>query len=248
MKPDYSGPAAIPAPGGTDKIFPIRFLCTVFMCGKFTAMASWAEMTQPPPAGGDGGEDWPVSFRVTDVLPVIIFDSRARTRRIVPMRWGFPAPGDWRRPQPIHARAERIDVTPAFAQAFRDGQRGIVLVHTFNEAPDSGEQHTIDPGGALGLAFVWRRFEVGAAIPLTACVMVTVPANRLLSGLPTDRMPAILAAEDWPAWLGETAATPAQAKTCLKTVEGVRWTMTREERAARRPRRKPTMADPGGLF
>ena len=62
-----------------------------------------------------------------------------------------------------------------------------------------------------------------------------------------DRMPAILRPEDWATWLGEEPADPVRAKACLKTVEGTRWTMTKEERAAK-PRRKPTVSDPGGLF
>ncbi|HEU0096483.1 MAG TPA: SOS response-associated peptidase family protein, partial [Rhizomicrobium sp.] len=132
-----------------------------------------------------------------------------------------------------------------------EGQRGIVLMNSFNEAPDSGEQHVIDPGEPVGVGFVWRRFDVGGS-PLLACVMVTVAANALLAGLPTDRMPAILAPEDWMKWLGEEDATTTDIKACLKTVEGVRWTMTREERAQSAgraaKRRKPVVSDPVGLF
>jgi putative SOS response-associated peptidase YedK len=169
------------------------------------------------------------------------------------MRWGFPHPDDWRRPQPIHARAETVDSVRAFADAFAAGQRGIVLAKTFNEAPDveEGEQHVITPGdeAGLGIAFVWRRFQFkDVPAPLFACVMVTVKANALIAALPTDRMPAILAAPDWGVWLGEDPSTPAAAKACLKTVEGLRWTMRPEERAARTKRRKPTASDPGGLF
>ena len=87
-----------------------------------------------------------------------------------------------------------------------------------------------------------RRFEIaGQPDPLFACVMVTVPANRLLTGLPTDRMPAVLAPEDWETWL---AGPPGAAKACLKTVEDVRWTMAPEQRK----RAKPMVFDPGGLF
>jgi len=48
-------------------------------------------------------------------------------------------------------------------------------------------------------------------------------------------------------WLGEENASPERIKACLKTVEGERWTMTPEQRAAK-PRRRPTVSDPGGLF
>jgi putative SOS response-associated peptidase YedK len=217
------------------------------MCGKFTAKASWTEIvdyiyaTTPPPDDADRS----ITYRVMGNLPVIAWHEGAR--HVIPMRWGFPDPSDWRKPRPIHARSETIDTTPSFASAFRDGQRGIVLMQGFNEAPDSGEQHTVLPAGPIGVAFVWRRFSV-AEQTMLACVMVTAPANALLAGLPTDRMPAVLAPEDWAAWLGETGANPARAKACLRTVEDVRWTMSREERARSNRRSKPTVSDPAGLF
>ena len=219
------------------------------MCGKFTAMASWAQVvavsqTLDTPVADDRS----VTLRVMTTLPVIVWDPAQNRRRVVAMRWGFPHPADWRRPQPIHARAESIDTTRAFADAFAASQRGIVLVKNFNEAPETGEQHTITPGDEpmLGIAFVWRRFALeGIPMPLFACVMVTVPANALIAALPTDRMPAVLAPQDWGKWLGDEPAAPADVKACLKTVEGVRWTMSREERAAR-PRARPTVRDPVG--
>ena len=69
------------------------------------------------------------------------------------MRWGFPHPKDWRRPQLIHARNETIDTTRAFAEAFATGQRGIVVFKTFNEGEEVAKpngktetvQWTIDP-------------------------------------------------------------------------------------------------------
>jgi putative SOS response-associated peptidase YedK len=226
------------------------------MCGKFTAMASWSEVVDFSDAlsasGGAESNDRPVTLKVMSQLPVIVFDREQGKRRVVPMRWGFPRRGNWRSPDPIHARAETIDTKPTFADAFRDGQRGIVIVKTFNEAPDLPGptiQHTITPGDlpAVGIAFLWRRFEIAELpAPLIACVMATVPANALIAGLPTDRMPAILANEDWATWLGENGVSPEEAKACLKTVEGVKWSMTKEERAAKTPRAKPTVRDPGG--
>lgn len=230
------------------------------MCGKFTAMASWAQVVAfSQPLTSDrykkgGEEDREVTIRVMGTLPVITFDRGAGKRRVVPMRWGFPHPKDWRKPQPIHARSETIETTKAFSSAFLDGQRGIVLMKTFNEAPDiegPTVQHTITPGdeNALAAAFIWRSFDIGAAQPLIACCLVTVPANALISTLPTDRMPAFLAAEDWETWLGEKEASVDEVKACLKTVEGVRWTMSKEERAkSPTKRQKPTVSDPGGLL
>jgi putative SOS response-associated peptidase YedK len=213
------------------------------MCGKFTAKASWTKIVDFAWSDPDPDERI-LTYRVMTNLPVIVHNGEKRSA--VLMRWGFPHPKDWKRPQPIHARGETIDSVPAFAGAFRDGQRGIVIVETFNEAPESGEQHVVKPAGPIGIAFLWRHFEIAELpAPLLACVMVTVPANALLTGLPTDRMPAMLAQEDWEAWL---TGSPGKAKACLKNLEDVRWTMSREERAKSTKRGKPMVSDPAGLF
>ncbi len=225
------------------------------MCGKFTAMYSWSEVVAfSQPLESAGQDDREVTYRVMSDLPVVVLDIVSGKRRVVPMRWGFPDPADWRRPRPIHARAETIDTTRTFGQAFIDGQRGIVLMKNFNEAPDvpgPTVQHTITPaaGEILAAAFVWRKFEIaGAPDPFFACALCTVPANELIRRLPTDRMPAFLAKEDWGTWLGEIPATVEEVKACLKTVEGIRWTMAKEGRQGTVVRGKPVVSDPTGLF
>jgi putative SOS response-associated peptidase YedK len=229
------------------------------MCGKFTAMASWREVVEfsRPLTRDDVREtdnDRVVTFRVMSNLPVIIWDPIEKKRRVVAMRWGWPDPKNWKIPKHIHARGETVDTLKTFAPSFLDGQRGIVIVRTFNEAPDIPGptiQQTITPGdaGALGIAFIFKQFEVPeAAAIMPACVMVTVPANQLIAQLPTDRMPAVLAYENWAAWLGEEPADHDRVKACLKTEEGVRWTMTKEEKASTTKRKKPTGSDPGGYF
>ena len=214
------------------------------MCGKFTAKASWTGIVDAAWADTPIDDDRILTHRVMGNVPVIVRGGDGRC--VVAMRWGFPHPKDWKRPQPIHARGETIDSVPAFAEAFRNGQRGIVVVQSFNEAPDSGEQHVVKPACPIGIAFLWRQFKVAETPePFFACVMVTVAANALLTGLPTDRMPAVLAQDDWETWL---TGSPEAAKACLKTVDDVRWTMTREERAKTARRGKPVISDPAGLF
>ena len=63
------------------------------MCGKFTAMFSWAEIvefsTLLESGGGEGAggsNDEIVTHRVNGVLPVIVWDAEAKRRRGVPMR------------------------------------------------------------------------------------------------------------------------------------------------------------------
>src|SRR3954467_11368563 len=125
------------------------------MCGKFTAKASWTEIVDyiwsAPLAEDEASRT--LTYRVMTDLPVIVREGEER--RTMKMRWGFPHPDRWQVPQPIHARAETIDTVKAFSQAFRDGQRGIVLMKSFNEAPDiKGPtiQHVITPGDEAALA------------------------------------------------------------------------------------------------
>jgi putative SOS response-associated peptidase YedK len=241
------------------------------MCGKFTAMVSWAEIVAFSEAflqacgargnaggdaadGGDGGSNDEVAvYRVNGLLPVIVWDEEARQRRVVRMRWGFPDPRDWRRPRPIHARAETIDAKEPFRTPFHAGQRGIVVFRTFNEGEEitkpSGRsetrQWTIDPGDGRprGFAFVWRRFEIAdLPAPMLACAMATVPASALIRRTikcaeDDPRMPAILADDAWATWLGEDGAGPAAAKAVLRTMEGVDWQAAPEPKKPRAPRR-----------
>lgn len=235
------------------------------MCGKFTAMASWAEVvafSQPLTADRDysGANDEAVTLKVMGAVNVILWDDEAKTRKVVPMRWGFPHPKNWRIPQPIHARSETMDELKTFKGPFLGGKRGIVLMRTFNEGkqvtPSKTEQWTIDPLPAhmTGAAFIFDSFSApDLPAPFLACVLVTVPANALIQSLTTehavsDRMPAFLDPADWATWLGEAGNDPAAAKACCKTTEGIRWTMTKEERKASQKRGKPTVSDPGGLL
>jgi len=229
-------------------------------------MASWAEVvafSQPLISDRYGGaNDEPMTLKVMGLLNVIVWDAEERRRKVVKMRWGFPHPRNWKVPQPIHVRSETMDELKTFRRPFLSGQRGIVLMRTFNEgkqiAPTKTEQWTIDPvpDHMTGAAFIFDRFSPpGSPAPFLACVLVTVPANALIQALTTehavsDRMPAFLAPEHWTTWLGEGENNPEAAKSACKTTEGVCWTMTREERAAdkSKKRAKPTVSDPKGLF
>ncbi len=141
------------------------------MCGKFTAMASWAEVvsfSQPltVPARDGGGEDendYEVTYRPYAMLPVIVWDAEAKQRRVIPMRWGLPEPKNHKVLKHIHARGETIDTKTTFAPLFKDGRRGIVVMKTFNETPfeRDKEQWTINPqdGRPRGFAFLCQGYK-----------------------------------------------------------------------------------------
>lgn len=100
---------------------------------------------------------------------------------------------------------------------------------------------TPQDGQPIAIAVICEEWHNGSET-LETFVQVTTPANTLISRI-TDRMPAILRRETWPAWLGETDASLADVKALLHTFEdGGNWTMT-EQPSNRRPPRQNAQQD-----
>jgi putative SOS response-associated peptidase YedK len=221
------------------------------MCGKFTQMASWAEvvafsrlLTAIP-----DGEPATVStpMRIAKVMRL----GEDGGRELAPMRWGFSKPANPSfKPDHMHARAETIDTRPTFAGAFAE-RRGIVLVETFNEGEvlDNGrtKQWVVRPRDRkpIAIAVIWEEW-VGDTGSEPTFVMVTVPPNPLIARI-TDRMPAILRQKDWAAWLGEQDAALQDVKALLRTFDDEgNWEMG--EQAPARSSKAATPKAQGELF
>ncbi|MEQ1781144.1 MAG: SOS response-associated peptidase family protein [Hyphomonadaceae bacterium] len=212
------------------------------MCGKFTQMATWADVvafSQPLVATP---EHAPVVVSTPMRLAQVMRLGEDGRRELAPMRWGFSKPENPAfKPDHMHARAETIDTRRTFADSFAE-RRGIVLVQTFNEgeALPNGKtkQWVIRPKDRkpIAIAVIWEEWQGPEGVEATF-VMVTVPPNALI-GCITDRMPAILREEDWSRWLGEDDAKSLDVKALLRTFddEGA-WEMS--EQAPSKPTKKP---------
>ena len=201
------------------------------MCGKFTAMVSWRQIYEygamftdgsAKQRDGDGGGDEIATYRVASQLPVIMWGAEAKQRRVVPMRWGFPDPRDWRRPRPIHARAETVATSPAFRGSFRS-KRCVVPVDGFYEwRRTEGRTQPFYISGADGrpLAFagIWSRWvDRSTGLELVSCAVVTTTPNELMAPI-HDRMPVVLADGAWQRWL-DRAAAPDELQAMLRPAE-----------------------------
>jgi putative SOS response-associated peptidase YedK len=204
------------------------------MCGKFTQMMSWGELVSlaellnsTSARGGDGraGTD-----RTEIVSPMreafIVRLNRAGARETARMRWGLVPywakdPGIGTRC--IHARAETIDTTNAYKDAFRY-RRGLIIVSEFYESrhvtETKREPHRIWPndGKPVALACLWERWRQPHDVPLETFAIVTVPANAVIAPV-HDRMPAVIGESDWPKWLGEVPASVEELKALLRPCE-----------------------------
>jgi putative SOS response-associated peptidase YedK len=190
------------------------------MCGKYIlAQAAKAER-----ALGIRRSRWeyPPSYRVlpTEQVPVAVLDHGERTAAM--MRWGlipFWAHGVPLKASTINARVERIETAPSYRDSWQRDQRCIFVMGGFYEphvnADGSRDQFFLQLADreVFGVAGLWDRSRQSDGTWIHSCVLITVPANRLLAGIHNEkpRMPAILAEEDHDAWLagGKLAAKAA---------------------------------------
>jgi putative SOS response-associated peptidase YedK len=156
-----------------------------------------------------GAEEPRLNVSPTEPVPVCV--SHEVERIVVPMRWGllppwYRAPND--RPPLINARAEEIAEKPAFREAVR-ARRCLLPADGFYEW--SGEKGQRKPwvvrhrnGAVIAFAGIWQEWR-----GQPTCAIVTCPANALLAPI-HDRMPVIVAPEDFALWLGEAGTGAAR--------------------------------------
>jgi putative SOS response-associated peptidase YedK len=153
------------------------------------------------------GPDLPrLNVSPTEAVPVVV--SHDGDRSVLAMRWGF-LPAFYRTanggPLLINARAEGIAEKPAFREAVRE-RRCLVPADGFYEW--QGEKGAKTPfvirprgGGLMAFAGVWQEWR-GPDGWIPTCAIITCPANELLAPV-HDRMPVVIAPQDFALWLGE---------------------------------------------
>ena len=155
----------------------------------------------------------------TENLLCVIRDCERGTRRAGLMRWGLLphyAKDMKLAYSTFNARAETVDRTPAFRDAWKAGHRCLVVTVGFYEWRKSDKQPFAicvkdDLTVMAGLWSVWRS-PAGEKVP--TCTIITTDANEVIAPL-YDRMPVILAEATWAAWLGEIQADPDELQAML---------------------------------
>jgi putative SOS response-associated peptidase YedK len=157
----------------------------------------------------------------TDPLPVVRYDAKDRQRSLEVMRWGLVP--FWAKDikvgfANINAKAEGIENKPAFREAFRQ-RRCLVPVDNFYEwaKTASGKQPyaiALADRKLMALAGLWESWRSPTGERVRSFAIITTEPNELCTAL-HNRMPAILAPEAWPEWLGEQPADEARLKSLL---------------------------------
>jgi putative SOS response-associated peptidase YedK len=179
------------------------------MCGRFQLKPpeDWAEAyaVDEPPA------DAAPRYNIAPTQPIVGVRLREDGRREAAwLRWGLipswaddPAIGQ----RTINARAEGITSRPAFREPFRT-RRCLIPATGFYEWKAMGrvrQPYLIERDDHAPFAFagLWDRWTSPAG-PVDSCTIITTEANARVAAL-HDRMPVILAREDYARWLDPRA-------------------------------------------
>ena len=153
--------------------------------------------------------------------PIVRFNPKEGQRRLEMMRWGLIP--YWAKDikvgfATINAKAEGIDKKPAFGKAFSAGAAWCrSTIFTNGRRPRPGKQPyaiALKDRRPHGAGRLWETWRSPAGEWVRSFAIVTTTPNELCAEL-HNRMPAILAPEAWPSWLGEQPADEPQLKALL---------------------------------
>jgi putative SOS response-associated peptidase YedK len=163
----------------------------------------------------------------TDVLGVR--SDPAGARSATALHWGLIP--HWAKDASVghklaNARGESLDERPAFREAFL-ASRCLVPASGYYEWKRSGRTKQpwyLQPAkaplfGLAGITALWR----GPRGPVRSVALITTAANELTARV-HDRMPLIIAPEDYAAWLDPRSAEPRALKALVRPYPAERMT------------------------
>ncbi len=203
------------------------------MCGRFTLRTSASEIAQQ--FGVLEVAPFSARFNIAPTQAVAVV--RALTpgpspamgegsRELVWLRWGLvpswakdPAIGS----RLINARAETAAGKPAFRAAMRR-RRCLLAADGFYEWQRAGRAKQpyfirLHEDRPMAFAGLWEVWEGTGHSSLETCTLLTTAANDLLRPI-HDRMPVILAPENYPAWLDPAVEDPRRLEPLLVPYPG----------------------------
>jgi putative SOS response-associated peptidase YedK len=118
----------------------------------------------------------------------------------------------------INARAETVTEKPSFRNAFRH-RRCLIPMNGFFEWQKRGIHKqpyfiALSNKRVMAVAGLWERWEGAEGSPIESCTLLTTEANELIAPM-HDRMPVIVAPENYELWLDPSAKDPAALRPLL---------------------------------
>lgn len=191
------------------------------MCGRFARLTPTAKISEWLDA--QVRDELPPRYNIAptqDVLAMRLDEDG--TRYLSALRWGLipsraedPAIGN----RTINARAESVHEKPAFRHAFRR-RRCLIPADGFYEwqkTDGSKQPYFIRMADKQPLCFagLWETWTTPEGEPLESCTILTTEANDDLRSI-HQRMPVILLADRYDAWLDPALRDPTRLRDALK--------------------------------
>lgn len=192
------------------------------MCGRFALRQTpeevrrWFDYAETP--------NFPARYNIAPTQPIaIVRADSAGARHFALVRWGLiPSwvkdPADFS--LLINARAETAIEKPSFRNPMRHG-RCLVPASGFYEwrRPASGpkQAYWVQPRdhGLVAFAGLWETWFAPDGSDIETGAILTVDANAAIAQI-HNRMPAVIAREDFGTWLDTANVPPKKAKELLK--------------------------------
>jgi putative SOS response-associated peptidase YedK len=161
------------------------------------------------------------NYNVAPTQDVAAVRSVADQRELVSLRWGLVP--SWATDlgigsKMINARAETIAEKPSYRNALKK-RRCLIVADGFYEWKREGkakQPHLIRFKGGRPFCFagLWERWSKGEQ-PVETCTIITTGPNKLMEAI-HDRMPVIVAPEDYGLWLDGAVQEPERVTPLLR--------------------------------
>lgn len=160
-----------------------------------------------------GGDTLP-HYNLCPGSPIVAVHHRLGDRALELPTWGLVPFWAKEKMRGYHnATAERVATSPAFRKAFKQ-QRCLIFADGFYEWDKAKQPHYFyrDDGEPIAIAGI---YDVGLGI--LGAAVITTTANRVVGNI-HDRMPVVLEASEWDAWLDPKADGQAMLRPAADAV------------------------------
>jgi putative SOS response-associated peptidase YedK len=189
------------------------------MCGRFAQRTSPRELAR---TFGVAVPEVKARYNIAPTQEVLAVRQQAEARAAVMLRWGLiPA---WARDPAIgqkliNARSETVSEKPSFREAFK-ARRCLVPADGFYEWRREGARKQpyyfqLRDGRPFAFAGLWECWRGADGEPVETCAILTTEANEVLRPV-HDRMPVILAPEDYDLWLARRVGNASDVRLLLR--------------------------------